>query len=785
MSRFLPLCALAGLFFWTASASAQIQPVGQWRSHLPYRLSTHVVQAGPWVFVASGSGLFRYHADEKYVEPLTKVEGLTDVDITALAYDPVTDWVVVGYRNGNLDLIRNEKIVNVPELLRSALYPGKKKINHIHCGAPGTPRAGRALLSTDFGVVELNLSNQLVLGTYLVGPNAQESVVYGTSTRSDSVWVATGEGLVSAAQSDPWYNPAVWQRASYWEGRIVQGVSAHPSSTDPQLAVSFPTDDGDSLSIRRNGAWKTVNDGLEIPSFIYQIVPHETGFWVARSFDILEVLPGTGSSAWQTFPVMSPGTGNNAGFRPRGLVWDAQRQILWTANSFRGLSFKDNPTYAQHRVPSGPPTGSVYRMASPGDKLYVAPGALDATWTAQFNNDGLFVFSGGRWSAVQEAGVDNAKDLVAVAVDPTDTSHVYLGSWGKGVVHLHRGQFVERWDATNSPLGPALASTANDVRVGGMAFAPDGTLWVTASLATNNLYRKSPDGTWTAFNLGQFSGEAIKDLALDEDGRLWMISRTKGIVCAEIDGSAIQVRRITSGAGDGNLPSPDVQALAFDQDGELWVGTTDGLAVIYTPYNVFKPGRSIDAQPILREENGIVQKVLGSERISCIAVDGGNRKWVGTQSGGLFLLSPDGLEELMHLTTANSPMLSDRIVSLTVDPVTGEVFMGTDRGLQSFRAGATQGGETFGTVVAFPNPVPPDYTGPISVRGLKANVRCKITDRAGRLVFEAQAWGGTLVWPGNTLTGAPAPAGLYQVYMTDDLGVETFVTTIAVARDGR
>ena len=784
MPRKTTLAALFGAFVLTFAATAQIQPVGQWRSHLPYRLSTHVVQAGPWVFVASGSGLFRYHADEKYVEPLTKVEGLTDVDITSLAYDPVTDWVVVGYRNGNLDLIRNEKIVNVPELVRSSLYPGKKKVNHIHCGAPGTPRAGRALLSTDFGIVELNLATQLVVGTYLVGPNAQEAVVYGTSTRADSVWVATGQGLVAAAQADPWYDPSVWHRHAQWEGQVVHLVAAHPSVADPQLAVGVPTAAGDSLSIRRNGTWRTVDDGLDIPSSLYQIVPQGAGFWVARSFDVLEVLPGNGT-AWQTSPIMSPGTGNNAGFRPRGLVWDAQRQILWTANSYRGLTFKDNPTYAQHRVPSGPPTGNVYRMASPGDKLYVAPGSLDATWTAQFNNDGLFVFTGGRWSARQDANVDNAKDLVAVAVDPTDTSHVYLGSWGKGVVHLHRGQFVERWDATNSPLGPALASTSNDVRVGGLTFAQDGTLWATASLATNNLYKRTPDGTWTAYSLGQFSGEAIKDLALDEDGRVWMISRTKGIVCAEVDGSSVQVRRITSGAGDGNLPSPDVQALAFDQDGELWVGTTDGLAVIYTPYNVFNPGRSIDAQPILREENGVVQKVLGSERISCIAVDGGNRKWVGTQSGGLFLLSPDGLEELMHLTSTNSPMLSDRITSLAVDPVTGEVFMGTDRGLQSFRAGATAGGETFGDVVAFPNPVPPDYTGPISVRGLKANVRCKITDRSGRLVFEATAWGGTLVWPGNTLNGEPAPAGIYQVYTTDDLGTDTYVATVAVARHGR
>ena len=104
---------------------------------------------------------------------------------------------------------------------------------------------------------------------------------------------------------------------------------------------------------------------------------------------------------------------------------------------------------------------------------------------------------------------------------------------------------------------------------------------------------------------------------------------------------------------------------------------------------------------------------------------------------------------------------------------------------QTPMAGATAGGETFGDVVAFPNPVPPDYTGPISVRGLKANVRCKITDRSGRLVFEATAWGGTLVWPGNTLNGDPAPAGIYQVYATDDLGTDTHVATVAVARHGR
>ena len=766
------------------SASGQIQSVGQWRSHVPYRLATHVVQANERVYVACESGLFIYHADEKYVEPLTKVEGLTDVDITAMAYDAETDQVIVGYRNGNIDCIREDKVINMPDMVRSPLYPGKKKIAHIHCGAKGTARAGRPLLSTDFGVVELDLIRYVVIGTYLVGPNAQEVRVNETFTSPDSIWVATQTGLVAASQQSALYNPSVWNRDAQWQNRAIQNVAFGGSAGAPFLALVIADEEGDTLWIRRKQQWKKAVDQSGIPSHIFQLLPQDSVLLAVRSFDVARVAPGASGSPWTLDLILSPGTGNNPGFRPRGVAFDPSRNIVWTANSSRGLTFLDNPSYVQHRVPQGPRTGNVFHLYTPGNKLYVSPGAMDATWTAQYNNDGFFIFQGGRWTAKQGTSVGNVRDIVHSIARPTDTAELYVSSWGKGLLKFKNGELETVYDTSNSTLSPALGSTAMDLRTGGVAFDTDGNLWVVTALASKNLHRMTPGGVWTGFSLGQFSGEALRDVFIDEGKRLWMPSRLKGILVANPQGNSLQLRRMSSGAGEGNLPSPDVRTLAFDLDGELWIGTSEGLAVSYTPYNAFVPGKNFDAQPILKEENGIVQKVLGSENITAIAVDGGNRKWVGTQSSGLFLLGPDGLDEIYRFTAENSPLFSNQITALAVDPFTGELFIGTDRGLQSFRAEATAGGVTFGDVVAFPNPVPPEYDGPISVRGLKANVQCKVTDASARMIYEGTAEGGQFVWPGTTLDGQRVGSGIYHVYCTDDLGMETFVATLVVTRNG-
>ena len=163
-----------------------------------------------------------------------------------------------------------------------------------------------------------------------------------------------------------------------------------------------------------------------------------------------------------------------------------------------------------------------------------------------------------------------------------------------------------------------------------------------------------------------------------------------------------------------------------------------------------------------------------------MAVDGANRKWIGTEGGGLYLFSEDGTKQIYHFTTENSPLLSDNILALAIGPETGEVFIGTDQGLVSFRGTATEGTEDFSCVYAYPNPVKEDYDGLIGIKCLMTNAQVRITDIEGNLIFSTKAEGGEAVWDGKNFDGRKAKTGVYLVYASNDKGTQKIVTKILI-----
>ena len=237
--------------------------------------------------------------------------------------------------------------------------------------------------------------------------------------------------------------------------------------------------------------------------------------------------------------------------------------------------------------------------------------------------------------------------------------------------------------------------------------------------------------------------------------------------------------KLTTGVGKGNLNSNDIFTIVADLDGEIWVGTNNGISVFYSPESVFDGG-NFDSQQILVEQDGYVQYLLESEAVTDIVIDGANRKWIGTSNAGVFLMSEDGTEEVYHFTTENSPIFSNQITSLGVDQLSGEVFIGTDRGIISFRGDATWGTSEFvnNDVYAYPNPVEPDYEGLIAIKGLVRDADVKISDAAGNVVFATTANGGQATWDGNKLTGGRAKSGVYLVFASNEDGKQTFVTKI-------
>jgi hypothetical protein len=168
--------------------------------------------------------------------------------------------------------------------------------------------------------------------------------------------------------------------------------------------------------------------------------------------------------------------------------------------------------------------------------------------------------------------------------------------------------------------------------------------------------------------------------------------------------------------------------------------------------------------------------------VTVIAIDGANRKWIGTESSGVYLLSADGQDQIKHFTTENSPLFSDNITALAINDATGEVFIGTEKGIISYQGEAIAGEESCGDLLAYPNPVKRDYEGTIAVKGVIPNGTIKITDISGGLVFEGKSVGAQMVWDGRNLSGQKVQTGVYIVYSSDATGEQNCTTKLMIYR---
>jgi ligand-binding sensor domain-containing protein len=360
-------------------------------------------------------------------------------------------------------------------------------------------------------------------------------------------------------------------------------------------------------------------------------------------------------------------------------------------------------------------------------------------------------------------------DFVSVAVNPNDLQEFAFSGFNEGGIKVVKdgATISEVWNSTNSPI-EALAS--GSMVVSDLRYDDAGNLWA-LNQGNEPLKCFAADGSQYSFSMGSSAKSKYPyRLMIDRDGYKWGAFTNAGLSVYDDGGtpddpSDDQVQTLTASEGYGNLPSSMVKAIAQDIDGEIWIGTEEGLVVLYSTAELFTGGYGdYDAAAILIEIDGEVEKLLGQTYITAIAVDGGNRKWIGTSSSGVFCLSPDGLTEIYRFTTDNSPLISNNVLDIKIDHATGEVYFATDKGLVSFRADATIHDSDFENVKVFPNPVRPGFEGPITIQGLGYESDVKITDISGNLVYQTISNGGSAIWNGKTLQGERVASGVYLVW---------------------
>ncbi|HEY6062972.1 MAG TPA: two-component regulator propeller domain-containing protein, partial [Chitinophagaceae bacterium] len=454
----------------------------------------------------------------------------------------------------------------------------------------------------------------------------------------------------------------------------------------------------------------------------------------------------------------------------------------WVADQFACLShFGASLTYQQYILNSPQATASG-EMLVYNNIFYATAGSVNDAWNYLYNGDGIFTFSAGNWNNINRyryTQIDSLLDYVTIAIDKRDET-IWAGSFGGGLLHVKPGPVFEIFK--QNKLG-ATVGDPTSYRVAGLAFDQDNNLWISNFGSLQPLQVRKNDGSWKSFSLPYaLYGNALSQVIIDDNNYKWIVSPLgNGLICydhgASVDNTGDdRWRRYGPGAGNGNLPAGEVLCVAKDKSGFIWVGTSDGIGVIQCPEQAFAAPFCDAIWPIVPNGN-FAGYLFKGQGVNSIAVDGADRKWVATKNG-VFLISSDGEKIIYRFTEDNSPLLSSDVKKITIDGKTGEVYFATLKGICSFRSTATEGGETNEDVLVFPNPVPPDFSGTIAIRGLVNDAIVKITELDGRLVYQTRALGGQAVWDGRNYKGQKISSGVYLVLVNDDNKKERTATRI-------
>ena len=744
-------------------AQQPLPPIGQWREHLPYNSAIDVTAGEGKVYCATPYSLFSVNIADNIIERLSRVTGLHETGINAIQYDETNKKLFIAYNNSNIDIIYRNDIYNVPDIKRSTII-GDKNIYNIY------PLNRNYFLSTGLGVIVIDGEKYEVKDSWFIGNGGNPVKVNGFTSDGTFFYAATEEGLKKVPMNSP--NPANyanWQVVSGNNG-LSAGACKNVLNVQNKIIVqkndSLFVQNGITWTLLYTDAWPFVSSNTtenKIQLCERQLNGISRVMMLNADGTVLRTLANVGAVSF-----------------PRKVI--LFNNDPWVADQFACLShFGTTLTYQQYILNSPQATGSG-EMLVYNNKFYATAGSVNDAWNYQYNGDGIFSFTEGNWNNINRyryAAIDSLLDYITIAVDKRDET-IWAGSYGGGLLHVKPGPVFEIFKKNN--LG-ATVGDPTSYRVAGLAFDPDNNLWVSNFGSSQPLRVRKNDGNWKSFSLPYvLFANALSQIIIDDNNYKWIVSPLgNGLICydhgASVDNTSDdRWRRHGPGAGNGNLPNGEVFCVVKDKSGFIWVGTSDGIAVIQCPEQTFNSPGCDAIWPIVPNGN-FAGYLFKGQGVNSIAVDGADRKWVATKNG-VFLISSEGQKIIYQFTEDNSPLLSSDVKKIAIDGKTGEVYFATLKGICSFRSTATEGGETNEDVLVFPNPVPPDFTGTIAIRGLVNNAIVKITELDGRLVYQTRALGGQAVWDGRNYKGQKISSGVYLVLVNDDGKKERMATKI-------
>jgi len=765
------------LFLISSSISIAQNYTKQWDEYYSYLQIKGIAVNQDKIVASAENAFFSYDPSNQQEEHISTLEGMSGEKISSFYYSEVYNLSIVGYENGLLEIVNDEKetktvtyIVNKPNI-----PDDKKTINHIY------EHNGLVYLSCNYGVSVFNLDNLEFDDTYYLGAGGAQIQVNQSTIIGDYIYVATTtEGVKRALYADP--NIIDFSLWSTITPTNLINWNTVVNFNDTLYAISnnrIYSYDGATFTEQHNYA----------PEIVVDHRVRENKMLVTTKDNVY---------LYDNPFVNNLTIGYLPEYNSKFTVATVVNNDVYVGTENDGLlHFATDGNLIDTIKPNGPTENAIFSVTANNNELWAVYGKHSTYFNPYpLDKKGYSHLINNEWNNTPFADVLDAKSLVKIAVNPFNENQVFISSFFSGLLEINDNTPTTLWNNTNSPI-ETLGLFLNppnpnyiDLRVGASAFDNNGKLWFTQSLVDKALKSYDPqNNSWETISFSSVITNPASDedgfssIAIDQNNTKWIGSAKHGVIAVSNDGA---VKNISDHNG---LPREFATAVSIDKDNNLWIGTVQGLRVLYNTANFFSDPNP-QAESIIILDDGIAKELLFGQWITDIETDGSNNKWVSTDDAGVFYFTPNGQKTIYHFTKDNSPLPTNNITDISIDKQTGKVYFVTPKGMVSFDSNITDGNDNLDDVYAFPNPVKPYHTQEnpdlkVTIAGLKKDDKSnvKITDISGNLVFETTTkGGGTVQWDMTAFGKYKVASGVYIIMVTTEDGSETTTEKIMIIR---
>lgn len=793
---------------------AKASTIDSWTNYFSYYDATEVVEADGMLYSIMSGNLMSYNPQTeelRYIDCITC--GLSSKGIKFMGYSDTQHTIVIVYYDGNIDLynVRNDRVTNIPQFRDNP--DNDFSLNNLKV------QGDEAFLSTNEGIVEISVKNSVINGRYAIGRTAAALIhngrIYAALASEDFK-----EGkVISIDLMDNLLDKYRWRDEALMPVTDLSVMGDYLYLLCPYNVVTKETLD--------HGIWARHNDEelVHVTGAYPTYARSAFGRTIAYGKDMIIEIDASNPVGYRRVNLATPFTS----------IFPSKAGGYWTTLKGTGLTHYvldgDQFTADSRSANGGGPLHEYpYFLSFHGDRLFMGTGRIDytdkdhrpyyASWIDTDSDEWTYLevpygekAGGGPW---MRKGAD-FRDVTSIVQDPFDEHHHFVTSGSQGVFEYRNGKIVKQYTEERTKVGTgkaagqsAMKSVSNSlsydyVRTGAAVFDKDGNLFVANSgggtefTVDTIIWCLKRDGTWRGFYHAPIANASCFEHSLiDRKGRLWVTQRRTadtyfgGFLCMDFNGTLDNTADDVYTYRDKGFKNQDgtafdfqqALAIAEDHDGRIWMGTEVGLIVCDDPDTWADPDFRITQVKVPRPDGIYADYLLAGTPISAIAIDGANRKWIGTAGDGVYLVSADGITTIHHFTKANSPLISDNIWSIACHPSNGEVYIGTDLGLLSYHSDASEAEESLSrdNLRVYPNPVRPDYSGPVVLDGLVYDSDVKVVSTAGHTVAAGTSVGGTFTWNGRGPSGERVGSGIYYFMISSPDGKSTTVAKVAVVR---